>query len=556
MKTILTQILFLISFVSLAQESITIRISVPNITDEVFIVGNQDSLGNWEPDKIRMNIISEYEREITLNLTFPAEFKFTRGNWDSEAIFNKLSGQPNFILNQKPINIQYYKIQGWTDQIDKYSTFSEFKIIDINSTTLNQKRKLYVSLPENYNAEIKYPVIYVTDANILNIFEIVCQTIRQQSNFGNFPECIVVGIYINIYERNNELDIEYGENGKKFKDYIFNEIIPFIDTNYSTSSFKAIFGHSNGAEFNHYLMFEKDQPFDAFINISENLNDLEKGQFENIKNKFTDFLSSNKKPIKYFVASAKYDDPNRYPSGLEIERIFVNSDSNFVNFKHKIYKSWHVDLIGHSVFDAFQFVFEDYQDYDLLENEINKEEFNYSTIKEKYTKQNENYIIPYIEPDNSKAIIGVIVMQTKNPIFLQQYFEFEDPNLLDFNLYVRAIIYFETNNLNEAILYLEELVKQNDEISIKQIVFTKAEFFFEIYEKANKQEIAFKNLETMLKNNPKFDKEFRFILAKIGLENNIQPEKSKKYLKQVEKTYVENVLFNLTEIEGLKRKTE
>ena len=98
MKTILTNILILISIVSFGQEITTIKVSVPNKTDDVYIVGNQENLGNWQPDKIKLNKISEYEREISLNLTFPAEFKFTRGKWDSEAIINQLSGQPNFIL--------------------------------------------------------------------------------------------------------------------------------------------------------------------------------------------------------------------------------------------------------------------------------------------------------------------------------------------------------------------------------------------------------------------------------------------------------------------------
>jgi len=88
MKTILTNLLVFISLVTFGQDLTTIRVSVPNNTDEVFIVGNQKSLGDWLPDKIKLNKISEYEREISLNLTFPAEFKFTRGNWGSEAIIN------------------------------------------------------------------------------------------------------------------------------------------------------------------------------------------------------------------------------------------------------------------------------------------------------------------------------------------------------------------------------------------------------------------------------------------------------------------------------------
>ncbi len=226
-----------ISLVSYGQDLITIRVSVPNKTDDVYIVGNQENLGNWLPDKVKLNKISEYEREISLNLTFPAEFKLTRGNWNSEAVINKISGQPNFILNTKPINVEYYKIQGWTDQINKFSTYSEFQIVEINSKALNQKRKLYVSLPENYNDKIKYPVIYVSDAHNLNHFEIVSQTIRQQSNFSNFPECIVVGIYIIGKERDKELDITYSKDGVIFKDFIFNEVISFVDKNYSTSSF-------------------------------------------------------------------------------------------------------------------------------------------------------------------------------------------------------------------------------------------------------------------------------------------------------------------------------
>ena len=233
------------------QDLITIRVSVPNKTDDVYIVGNQENLGNWQPDKVKLNKISEYEREISLNLTFPAEFKFTRGNWDSEAVINQLSGQPNFILKNKPIQDEYYKIQGWTDKINKFSTYSDFQIVEINSKALDQKRKLYISLPENYNQKIKYPVIYVTDAHNLHHFEIVKQTIRQQSNFLNFPECIVIGIYHIGENRNDELDITYSKKGQNFKNYIFDEVIPFVDKNYSTSSFKTIFGHSKGAENNH-----------------------------------------------------------------------------------------------------------------------------------------------------------------------------------------------------------------------------------------------------------------------------------------------------------------
>lgn len=555
MKTILINILILISVVSFGQEITTIKVSVPNKTDDVYIVGNQENLGNWQPDKIKLNKISEYEREISLNLTFPAEFKFTRGKWDSEAVINQLSGQPNFILKNKPIQDEYYKIQGWTDQINKFSTYSDFQIVEINSKVLDQKRKLYISLPENYNQQIKYPVIYVTDAHNLHHFEIVSQTIRQQSNFSNFPECIVVGIYIIGKERYKEMDRTYSENGIKFKNYIFDEVIPFVDKNYSTSSFKAIFGHSDGAEYNHYLMFETNNPFDAFMNISENLSDLYNENIEPIRNKFIAFLNRNKKPIKYFIASAKYDhDDFRYRSGLEIEKIFQNNQNNTIDFKHNVYKSWHNDLVGYSVLDALKFIFSDYQDYSLFENCFRDNKFNYVLAKQKFIQQNEEYIQPYIENENSSAVVFRIIDASKKVDLLNQMLEFEDPEFEIFDYYARAILFTEFKDYNTSVKYWEKVIEVNNEQNIIQIINNKAKFLFETYGSINNKEQAYCNLENLLQKNPEYELEFKYLLAKIGIENNLQIEKSKRYLKQVEKTFRENRFFSKVDIEKLKRK--
>ena len=555
MKTILSNILLLISFVSFGQELTTIRVSVPNQTDEVYIVGNQESLGNWQPDKVKLNKISEYEREISLSLTFPAEFKFTRGNWDSEAVINQLSGQPNFILKNKPIQDEYYKIQGWTDKINKFSTYSDFQIVEINSKALDQKRKLYISLPENYNQKIKYPVIYVTDAHNLHHFEIVSQTIRQQSNFSNFPECIVVGIYIIGKERYKEMDRTYSENGIKFKNYIFDEVIPFVDKNYSTSSFKAIFGHSDGAEYNHYLMFETNNPFDAFMNISENLSDLYNENIEPIRNKFIAFLNRNKKPIKYFIASAKYDhDDFRYRSGSEIEKIFQNNQNNTIDFKHNVYKSWHNDLVGYSVLDALKFIFSDYQDYSLFENCFTDNKFNYASAKQKFIQQNEEYIQPYIENENSSAVVFRIIDASKKVDLLNQMLEFEDPEFEIFDYYARAILFTEFKDYNTSVKYWEKVIEANNEQNIIQIINNKVKFLFETYGSINNKEQAYRNLEILLQKNPKYELEFKYLLAKIGIENNLQIDKSKKYLKQVEKTFRENKLFDKGDLEKLRKK--
>lgn len=64
---------------------VLIKVKVPNKDDEIFITGNQPNLGNWEPAKIKLERVSDFERQIRLSLKSIAQFKFTRGSWETEA---------------------------------------------------------------------------------------------------------------------------------------------------------------------------------------------------------------------------------------------------------------------------------------------------------------------------------------------------------------------------------------------------------------------------------------------------------------------------------------
>ena len=54
MKLVFTQIFTLLSLMSFGQEFTTITVLVPNKTDEVYVVGNQEVLGNWQPDEVKI----------------------------------------------------------------------------------------------------------------------------------------------------------------------------------------------------------------------------------------------------------------------------------------------------------------------------------------------------------------------------------------------------------------------------------------------------------------------------------------------------------------------
>jgi hypothetical protein len=92
---------------------VTIRVKVPNEKDTIYITGNQSNLGDWSPNKIKMNKVSEYERELSLKLKSPAQFKFTRGSWDSEA--EVIGTYKNVIIKPELQNKFVFEIENYFD---------------------------------------------------------------------------------------------------------------------------------------------------------------------------------------------------------------------------------------------------------------------------------------------------------------------------------------------------------------------------------------------------------------------------------------------------------
>ena len=63
---------------------VKIKVKVNDKNDIIYITGNQPNLGDWNPNNIEMKKASDYERSIVLKVQSPAQFKFTKGSWDTE----------------------------------------------------------------------------------------------------------------------------------------------------------------------------------------------------------------------------------------------------------------------------------------------------------------------------------------------------------------------------------------------------------------------------------------------------------------------------------------
>ncbi|MFC3879571.1 alpha/beta hydrolase-fold protein [Algoriphagus namhaensis] len=130
-------------------------------------------------------------------------------------------------------------------------------IDSLQSDILGETRKIWVHLPNKYQEGKKYPVIYLLDGG--GNFNTVTGLMKQLSiNSMVLPEMIVIAILntnrsrdliptkVDIdYRTGNKLEYDSG-GGTAFLDFIEDELIPYVDSTYPTSSYRTYVGHSFG----------------------------------------------------------------------------------------------------------------------------------------------------------------------------------------------------------------------------------------------------------------------------------------------------------------------
>lgn len=126
----------------------------------------------------------------------------------------------------------------------------------LRSDILQESREVVITLPRNYSPQKEYPVLYLLDGGSLQ--DRSSEALEVLAANGYAPETIVVGIPNSSMEtRQRDLTPPYmltdNDNaasapgsGDKFLEFIQEELIPFIDSQYSTSACRLISGNSRG----------------------------------------------------------------------------------------------------------------------------------------------------------------------------------------------------------------------------------------------------------------------------------------------------------------------
>jgi len=256
------------------------------------------------------------------------------------------------------------------------NTQNSFESHKIKSKALKEKRNVWIGLPENYNKDSSYSVVYVLDAE--HRFDLTYSLAKELfENQNAIPEVLVVGIpHIDRSHRiadltfsDSKVDAKGKEdtigyftssmtgNGLSFLKFLEDEVVPYVNKQYSTNGFNTLMGHSIGGYFCAYVLpiqksFSAFQIYDASIwyNDGDAIKHIQKG------------LDSNYKSNIFISKGTAFNGPR---VNVDHHLLMIDSlgtvliDYPNLNVKTASFEKDHNAMYMFSVIDGLSFLFKD-----------------------------------------------------------------------------------------------------------------------------------------------------------------------------------------------------
>tara|TARA_B110000037_G_scaffold196172_1_gene233168 strand:+ start:5116 stop:6552 length:1437 start_codon:yes stop_codon:yes gene_type:complete len=446
-------------------------------------------------------------------------------------------------------------------------TKSEIEISSLQYNTVElksdyfpkEKRTIKIFLPKGYDTAKKYPVIYTLDG--YSLFDLTAKYVEQLSKVtieneydvatDAIPKVIVVGIYHN--NRNLETtpnfskypngdETIYLEGSEKLKNFLFKDVIPYINSKYNTSGYNSIIGHSDTAHFVMCLPFQNNNPFNGIISLSLS------GESESFKRKIEPYLTTNKKTNIFIGYGSKDFDFNEFAKHLK-GKVFND------NLKISKFNANHNEMPAISLIQGIKFLFKEYRNIDDFYIESNRENFNIKEYLNLYQSKNKKAygIETQIKEVDFYSLIQMSI-NTKNKKALNQILEYNSKvNGYPTQTHMLFLYYKEIGDFEKANYLANKILNSKDDFEnrvLKACLESYYDFYINDIKNSEKAIAFFEQGKNKFKDN---QIEFSYFIAKASIENNTRKRLGKSNLKYCLKNYKQNIYFREIDLKNLKR---
>jgi hypothetical protein len=218
------------------------------------------------------------------------------------------------------------------------------------------------------------------------LFDHVVANTKFYSTFQGMPECIVVGINQTeddlrwddcAFEEDSGLPTE---KAKLFFEFLGMEIIPYLDTSYSTAPFKIFVGYDITANFGNFYLFKDRSLFNTYISISPLL-------APEMESRVPARINALDQQIFYHLIVAGNRDETRNPI-LQLDRGLKSIDKKTFNYYFDEYPDANeVSVVSYGIGKAWDRTFEMFKPISPEEYKqkiLTSEEPVFSYLEEKY----------------------------------------------------------------------------------------------------------------------------------------------------------------------------
>lgn len=264
--------------------------------------------------------------------------------------------------------------------------------LSVHSRLLDEERSLFIHTPSAYShSGTPYPVLIALDGewsfrNAVAITEHLAASERM-------PPMIVVGIPNTIRNGRPTRFIDLtpagpgGQNttsggAEAFLRFITDEMLPFIEERYNTSSYRALVGHSLGGLFTVYAMLQTPEAFDAYFAISPSLGRNNQQQVQRALHLYS-------KGVAYpgaFHLSIGNEGGNTMLGVEAFAEVLKAHTAEEFRWKFEAYdEEDHVSVVYRSLYDALEWTYEGWTvpEYLLADNDISIVERHYHALSKR-----------------------------------------------------------------------------------------------------------------------------------------------------------------------------
>jgi len=254
----------------------------------------------------------------------------------------------------------------------------------IQSEVLDEERNIIVYTPFNYDRRSdNFPVMYLLDGEAH--FHHSSGIVEFMSSVGIMPEMIVVAV-TNVnrtrdFSPTHVNDRPSTGGAEKFMSFLSDELVPYVEKNFRTHSYKILTGHSFGGEFAAYALLNRPEVFDAYIAISPYL------MYDNdfiVKQAKSKIKSNYQKNVMFYMTVG--NEPEYYESLASFQKIIgKKSPGNFEFSYIKMEEEDHGSIPHLSIYKGLEWIYSGWRlPVETFNQGLKAVDEHYEVISEKY----------------------------------------------------------------------------------------------------------------------------------------------------------------------------